>query len=448
MASFPELLRFRQGLLSDAYKLPGLLQNLQQPQGPPQAPPGPQMPPQQPQGQGGGFQNALGQVFGGANDPRLTGDQNEAAKRQALLQAGLAILASPESGIRAIAQGGLFGQRAGEQIREQTYGRTQQERIALALRDPSLTARMSPDQQALIRLLPPEQAAEMLSKILFAPAGETKIGKPGDWIIGADGTPQMQLGGTTPDAMSDSALKTALVENNLTEQSFQSAPDPVKAAVVQRANEIRHVTSPKEPLGARGNEKLQDIYLDQYKTVYAAAHGAQQTIANYDVMEQLLNDDPKLTGGLQDLYQPLRSILAGAGIGDVSKLSNQEIFNKYTNETLFSKVKALQGGRILASELALMNQTIPNLHNTVAANKLLIKLGKRTEEAKIRESAMMGDWLRTHDNDLSGFEQEMDAYYKEHPLLEGINLKAEVNAANNQSEIGDGSKAKPIPYNG
>lgn len=166
MTLFPEL-RYR-GLLSDVPTLPGLLGQPLGPQAsqpPPQAAQPPPMPPQQPQGQQegqGGLGSLLGSIFGGQDDPRLTPEQNAAAKHQALLQAGLAILASPDRGISAIAQGGLYGQQAGEQARESIYGRTQHDRYERALQDPKLMEGVPEYIKTILPYLPPGEGLKAI----------------------------------------------------------------------------------------------------------------------------------------------------------------------------------------------------------------------------------------------------------------------------------------------
>lgn len=94
---------------------PGI--RMPQPPMPPQSV-GP-MTPNQP-GRPRGIRAILGSIFGGQDDPNLTPEQNARAKRQAIMQAGLATLAAgPDSpGLSAIAQGAMVGQQAGGQARQ------------------------------------------------------------------------------------------------------------------------------------------------------------------------------------------------------------------------------------------------------------------------------------------------------------------------------------------
>lgn len=73
-------------------------------------------------GRMGPIADALGVAFGGMDDPRLGAEQNERARKQAMLMAGLATLASDQTGLKAIAQGALAGQQFGMQGREGIVG--------------------------------------------------------------------------------------------------------------------------------------------------------------------------------------------------------------------------------------------------------------------------------------------------------------------------------------
>lgn len=163
MATFPEFMRFRAGLMGDLPQLPTLLQNPAPPQTQPMSAPTPPANPSGGGGSGGGFGASLGQVFGGADDPNLTPEQNQQARRQAMIRAGLAMLASDQSGLRAIAEGGLFGQQAGAQIREVQYGRNKHERIANLLKNPDVLAKLSPEEQLFIQALGPDEALAYLT---------------------------------------------------------------------------------------------------------------------------------------------------------------------------------------------------------------------------------------------------------------------------------------------
>lgn len=82
----------------------------------------PEPPPNQAVPQDRGILAGIARAFAGANDPRLTADQNRAAARDALLQAGFAgLAASGQSGAKltdVVAAMGMHGHQAGAQARQ------------------------------------------------------------------------------------------------------------------------------------------------------------------------------------------------------------------------------------------------------------------------------------------------------------------------------------------
>lgn len=417
MGTFPELLRFRAGLLDDAYRLPGLLEA-------PKAPPVQQLQhqtlpvaSQAPQNAtGGGVGGAMGSIFGGMDDPRLTPEQNAEARRQAMLQAGLAILASPESGLRAIAEGGLFGQQAGAQAREVQYGRTQQERIQNALNDPEILALLTPGQRKLAAMLPPEDVTKLIASVVMAGPGETKnIGDPGDWIQGPDGS-IMQLGGATPDAMSDAAMKTALVENGLTEQTVQQAPPGVKERVIARANEIRGANAPKGPtINVSTGQKVAD---KQYEKAQDDADNATVMIQTLGAMESLLTDNPQLSGVVEDATMGLRGVGVSLGLlsqEQAEKLDAQQVLKSLSNKVVLGSAEELTGPKS-DNDIKFLKEIWPNMRNTPEGNILLIRYLRAVEERKIEKADAADRWASTHDGSMVGFRSAWTDRVKANPI--------------------------------
>lgn len=177
-------IRLQLGLLPQVGSF-GLLDAPRSSQAAPPAPSPPPMPPSAPQGNGGGFLgkvgDAVGQVFGGADDPRLSGEQNAMARKQAMIQAGLATMGAAGQGMDAfgaIAAGGMAGQEAGMGLRERAYAMTSQERLTKALQDPRLMSLFNEQEQMLLAVLPPADAVKMIQAKL----------QPKDQIAVADGT--------------------------------------------------------------------------------------------------------------------------------------------------------------------------------------------------------------------------------------------------------------------
>lgn len=122
------------------------------------------------------FPGILGTVLGGAPDPRLSDQQNEQAKRQALLMAGLGILGSNDSGLKAIAQGAMQGQMTGMQSRQGMVNQAAQQQSQQRLRDAVQGGQI--DRGALERLFVASiqsgdmEAAGKLSEVLKSMGGQ------------------------------------------------------------------------------------------------------------------------------------------------------------------------------------------------------------------------------------------------------------------------------------
>jgi hypothetical protein len=118
-----------------------------------------------------------GDVVSGGYDPRVSPQENEAAQRMAAIRAGLAMMAASGSRVgqganlgEVLLTGLSEGQATGAQARERAYLRTQEERLEQALTNPEVIGTLTPKQKAMIQLLPPGKAAELLASLAFAPA--------------------------------------------------------------------------------------------------------------------------------------------------------------------------------------------------------------------------------------------------------------------------------------
>lgn len=115
----------------------------------------------------------LGRVFAGRNDPRLSEEENAAARSDALIQAGLAALAGGSQGntsLNVLAQAGLMGQQAGAQARAAEFAiNNQQQMAALAQQGPEALMRMF--QHALAS--GDAEAARAISEVLKSMSGSS-----------------------------------------------------------------------------------------------------------------------------------------------------------------------------------------------------------------------------------------------------------------------------------
>lgn len=204
------------GLLGGAQRFPGLLDDPRRPHVSAPANPGPQIVQQAgmpdaraPQIKPGPLplrdrlMDAANVALGGRMDPKLSPEQNQQAQQQARLMAGLQMLAAsgpsaqPVGLGQILAQGAMAGQQTGAQERERLYLGTQEERLEAALQDPEVMGRLTPEQRRLVRLLPPQEAVGLLTKVAFSPPPERKT----------------------------SVVQGALVDDSTGEVIYQSAPE-------------------------------------------------------------------------------------------------------------------------------------------------------------------------------------------------------------------------------
>lgn len=150
-----------------------------------------QAPPQQ---GGGGLVGALGQVFGGPNDPALSAAQNQAAQRQGLMQAGLATMMAsqgragqprPSLGA-ALATGAMAGQKTASAAR-----RKQQIASIMDGVDVSTPQGIASAKAALLPLLASGDAGAVqmmnaLNSMLPSDGAQVHVSRDGDMEIGRD----------------------------------------------------------------------------------------------------------------------------------------------------------------------------------------------------------------------------------------------------------------------
>lgn len=270
----------------------------------------PPPPPSRLQRLGGG----LMQAFGGQNDPRLSEEQNRAAQRAAMMQAGLAtIMASQESGASAlgsIAQGAMYGQQAGGQAREQAYARTAEERLSQALQDPTVTGKLTAEQRAMIRLLPPREAVEMLTKIAFAPAAAPQVVADGGALVGPDGRVIFE-NGKAPNANLPADFDVALRSMGI--DPALATADQIKAAmpVYQELKRSGAMNVNLNPAGQQEFGNLNTLSASFQRDI--AEHAG---VANSYGTVLAAASDPSAAGDLALLTSYMKMIDPGARVTD------------------------------------------------------------------------------------------------------------------------------------
>jgi len=143
--------------------------------------------------------NGFGEVFTGQNDPRLSADQNAAARKQAMLQSGLAMLLASRGGpdgrrpdlASIIAQGALAGQDTGYAARAQAFQIAQVQAAQQAMQ-----ARQNAVQQLLANT-PPDKlafAAGALAQRGWLDEAKAVAGLAKDLTPNVPGVQQVRIG--------------------------------------------------------------------------------------------------------------------------------------------------------------------------------------------------------------------------------------------------------------
>lgn len=372
-----------------------------------------------------GLRDILMRIFGGENDPRLTDEQNHQAGAMGVIQAGLGTIAAAQqpgaSGLGSIAQGAQSGAQAGQQQREMTYGRTQAQRVQNALNDPNVVGQLTPQQRAAIAMMDPKDAVEAIGKLAFAPptvVGENSVvyDPATRSIVARNGVAKPV---DLPPEMDAALFKLGI---NPSDPNLTSKQRDLVAQLYEQYTQNKKPVTNIVNVPQMEKKELTQFDLDTLKDVRNGARSAQDTLSNLDLMSQLLQQNPDLTGGTSEALMQLKSLASNSGVVDADKLSAQQLFQKLGNQVMFAKVKEL-GGRILQSEITLMRKTVANLGNTPEANKLILEVMRRQEQAKIDNAALADKWVADHGT-IVGFESYLRDYAKEHPIFAGLLDKA------------------------
>lgn len=339
----------------------------------------------------------LGDAVTGPADPRLSADQNQAAQRQALMQAGLAglIASNPTSGnapntLSVLAQSALMGQQGGAQAREQMYATTQEERIRQALQDPQVLERLSPQQQALVRMMPPMQAMQYLQEML---SQEPKVVGEGGALVDASGRPvYTNTRAVNPWENWPSEMRAAALGMGIMDPT-QVTPE-ILPQIFAKANEYRragatnvNVSGPQ----AQTNERVIDIAAADYEAIQQGATTAVGQLNSLAVMESML-DQGMSSGRLDDITAGWRGIGAQLGIADAENLGMQELFRGISNRMAL-EMKEGMTGPMSDRDILFLQQQVPQLGNTPEGNRLLLEVLKRMAERKIQISQMADAYL-------------------------------------------------------
>lgn len=267
----------------------------------------------------GAIGDGLTQAATGPSDPRLSAEQNRKAQSQAMINAGLAMMAAPGEGFAGVAQGLLTGQQMAAGTREQMYATTQQERIQQALQDPALLARLTPEQQQMLRFLPPMEAMKVIVDAL-SPKDPILVG---DGAIAIDPVTRKPVFENTKDAELSSFMKDAYHVLGI---------DPATATPEQRASaravaaEMRKSGSPTVNIN---NTPAQRDFgnINELGSAFQKEIGDHITVANsYGAVISAAND-PSAAGDLSMIFAYMKILDPGSVVRESEFATAQNAAN-------------------------------------------------------------------------------------------------------------------------
>lgn len=378
---FPELYPNRNGLLGEILSYPGLLdRRAAQPPPPPAAADEPRS-----AGRLASIARALRGAIGGADDPRLSPEQNRAAQNQALIEAGLATLASQGEGLAGVAEGALHGRRAGAAARADTQALAQREKMA------GLLSSGNVDVGTLRRLFVEAVAAGDPSA---ATIGE--VLKVMENRIGATGSAPVPRSGVNPATGKPEQF---ILRPDGGIQWLGVAPIPARPGTTVNVN-------PE----ARG---MSELNVQQYDAQSAAALEAEQRLGSLSLMESLLAGGMP-TGGLQELTMGWRRIGSELGVADAERLGEQQLFKAISNQ-LALKMKEGMTGPMSDRDIIFLQEQVPRIGNTPEGNKLLIEVLRRVSQRQIDLADLMDGYAEERGG-LTGWRAYRSRWLRENPM--------------------------------
>lgn len=349
-----------------------------------------------------GAGRAYEQIVAGADDPALTPGQNAAVRRQAMLHSGLMSILHAggggpyAAGLSPVVAGMLAGREQAAGMREQAYMQTQAARIQQALQDPALAQMLSPHQIAMIRLMPPAEAAQALRAAL-AQADETAVVAPGAALVTRGGrVVHAQPREVDPMQGMPSDLVGLAQLLGVDPRRLSELPPEQRNALMTKWLEHTGQRAPRVTvdIGGQTTEGVTKIALDDFSKTVEDAHVARRDLANLQVMRQFL-DAGMPAGRGQETLLALRQYANTLGLPISETAGMQEAFQALSN-FLALNASALLRGPVSERELSFVVQTVPGLDRTPAGNRLLIEILSRLARRRIEMERLATEYIEEH----------------------------------------------------
>jgi hypothetical protein len=161
----------------------------------------------------------------------------------------------------------------------------------------------------------------------------------------------------------------------------------------------------------------------KYQSLVEAGTKAQVEIPQLEMLQEQMND-PNFFSGAGEKYNLLyKRLKAAVGI-DPEAAVPQEYLRKATAANVLSSLGALKGlGQIRVAEINMAREAAASPENSIPANKLLVEISKRTHERNAQIAEMAQNYKEQNGVLDAGFDKQVTAYYKAHPMFTDAEIK-------------------------
>jgi hypothetical protein len=265
--------------------------------------------------------------------------------------------------------------------------------------------------------------------------------------------------GTDPEIQKQIATYTSIASN-------PAYPKTVQEAAMARLKALQDQGQPTGPMKEYdlyrrqgGNLPFQDWQADteqrksaateeakasttKYQALVDGGVKAQQEIPQLEMLQEQMND-PNFYSGAGERYNLMFKRMKAAVGMDPDAAVPQEFLRKATAASVLASFGALKGlGPIRVAEMNLAKQAAASPENSIPANKLLIEIQKRTYQRQGDIAEMAQNYKQSNGVLDAGFDKQVTAYFKAHPIFTDAEIK-DYHKAINQPTAANSSSAAP-----
>jgi hypothetical protein len=180
----------------------------------------------------------------------------------------------------------------------------------------------------------------------------------------------------------------------------------------------------------------------KYQTLVDGGVKAQQEIPQLEMLQEQMND-PNFYSGAGERYNLMFKRMKAAVGMDPDAAVPQEFLRKATAASVLASFGALKGlGPIRVAEMNLAKQAAASPENSIPANKLLIEIQKRTYQRQGDIAEMAQNYKQSNGLLDVGFDKQVTAYFKAHPIFTDAEIK-DYHKAINQPTAASATAAAP-----